>query len=90
MTSQKDFTKTFKQSTDHKGKDQKTCQKLYLELVIIKDTIIRIKTQGNNWGKLFTKCTTVQNLAKMCTHQPCNVKPREKKTKGSSQKKNHE
>lgn len=53
--------------------------KLYLELVIIKDTISRIKTQGNNWGKLFTKYTVVQNLAKISTDQPCNVKPRGKK-----------
>lgn len=55
--------------------------KLYLELVIIKDTISRIKTQGNNWGKLFTKYTVVQNLAKISTDQPCNVKPRGKKNK---------
>lgn len=38
--------------------------KLYLELVIIKDTISRIKTQGNNWGKLFTKCTNCPELSK--------------------------
>lgn len=61
LDSPKDFINTFKQSTEHKRKDGGKCQNFYLELIIIKDTIRRIKTQASNWEKLFAKYTTVKD-----------------------------
>lgn len=57
----KDIVNTFYKSTEHKGKNWKICQHLYLELVIIKDIIRRINTQASNREKLFAKCTTVKD-----------------------------